>query len=45
MQKDDSIRLHHMLDTAKEAELFSQDKTGNSIQKALTIHQDSYNLF
>jgi hypothetical protein len=45
MRKDDSIRLHHMLDAAKEAESFSQDKTRNSIQKALTIRQYSYNLY
>jgi uncharacterized protein with HEPN domain len=31
MRKDDSIRLHHMLDAAKEAESFSQDKTRNSL--------------
>jgi uncharacterized protein with HEPN domain len=31
MQKDDSIRLHHMLDAAKEAELFSRDKTRKSL--------------
>ena len=31
MQKDDSIRLRHMLDAAKEAESFSQDKTRNSL--------------
>ena len=31
MRKDDSIRLHHMLDPAKEAESFSQDKTRSSL--------------
>jgi uncharacterized protein with HEPN domain len=31
MQKDDSIRLQHMLDAAKEAESFSQDKIRNSL--------------
>ena len=31
MRKDDSIRLHHMLDAAKEAKSFSQDKTRNSL--------------
>jgi len=31
MRKDDSIRLHHMLDAAKEAESFSQDKTRSSL--------------
>jgi uncharacterized protein with HEPN domain/predicted nucleotidyltransferase len=31
MRKDDSIRLHHMLDAAKEAESFSQNKTRSSL--------------
>ncbi len=31
MRKDDLIRLHHMLDAAKEAESFSQGKTRNSL--------------
>ena len=31
MRKDDSIRLRHMLDAAREAESFSQDKTRSSI--------------
>jgi len=31
MRKDDSIRLQHMLDAAREAESFSQNKTRNSL--------------
>jgi uncharacterized protein with HEPN domain len=31
MRKDDSIRLHHMLDAAKEAESFSHDKSRSSL--------------
>ena len=31
MRKDDSIRLHHMLDAAKEAESFLQNKTRSSL--------------
>jgi len=31
MRKDDLIRLHHMLDAAKEAESFSHDKTRNTL--------------
>ena len=33
MRKDDSTCLHHMLDAAKEAESFSQDKTRHSLDK------------
>ncbi|MBW1729125.1 MAG: DUF86 domain-containing protein [Deltaproteobacteria bacterium] len=31
MQRDDSIRLRHMLDAAMEAEFFVQNKTKNSL--------------
>lgn len=31
MRKDDSIRLHHMLDAAKEAESFVKNKTRSSL--------------
>ena len=31
MRKDDSVRLHHMLDAAREAESFIHDKTRNSL--------------
>jgi uncharacterized protein with HEPN domain len=31
MRRDDSIRLHHMLDAAKEADSFSQNKTRSSL--------------
>jgi len=31
MRKDDSIRLHHMLDAAEEAESFSQNKIRSSL--------------
>lgn len=31
MQKDDLIRLRHMLDAAKEAESFVQNKTRSSL--------------
>ncbi len=31
MQKDDSVRLHHMLDAAREAEFFAQNKTRSSL--------------
>jgi uncharacterized protein with HEPN domain len=40
MRKDDLIRLHHMLDAAKEAESFSQGKTRNS----LDTNRNSYLL-
>ena len=32
MQKDDYIRLRHMLDAAREAELFIQGKTRDSLE-------------
>ena len=32
MQKDDHIRLRHMLDAAREAELFIQSKTRDSME-------------
>jgi uncharacterized protein with HEPN domain len=31
MQKDDLVRLHHMLDAAREATLFAQNKTRVSL--------------
>ncbi len=31
MRKDDSIRLHHMMDAAKEAESFGANKTRSSL--------------
>ena len=31
MRKDDSIRLQHMLDTAREAEFFSRNKSRKSL--------------
>jgi len=32
MQKDDHIRLRHMLDAAMEAEIFTQSKTRDSLE-------------
>ncbi len=32
MQKDDHIRLRHMLDAAREAEIFIQSKTRDSLE-------------
>jgi len=31
MQKDDAVRLHHMLDAAQEAAFFAQNKTRSSL--------------
>ena len=31
MQKDDPVRLRHMLDAAREAELFAQNKTRSNL--------------
>ena len=36
MRKDDSIRLRHMLDAAREAESFSRNKTRESLASDLT---------
>jgi uncharacterized protein with HEPN domain len=33
MRKDDLIRIHHMLDSAREALLFSKNKTRNNLNK------------
>ena len=33
MQKDDHIRLRHMLDAAREAEIFIQNKTRDSLER------------
>lgn len=32
MQKDDHVRLRHMLDAAREAEIFIQSKTRDSLE-------------
>ena len=37
MQKDDEIRLSHMLSAAREAQAFVQNETRASIEKDLTL--------